>query len=304
MRHYRRNADPRLRDLQRRLAESPADIELQHATLIATVRAGELPHEAAERLTPNRPVQPWQWIPASYVLLAAERLGRESEWQEGKVQIDWISDARLMELTFGDDPGQKYRDASLYPAASLPYWGIEGERAMVAGARKASMTHPEDWTYFNPAPYRKTFVGAHTVDWDHTRIIAGLDPKGSPAPSPSQEYQDYVLSALPPRWIPNLDHLAATEDMRDATPGWPIYLDDVWTARKFGEPYSGPYPDAYDPQVLLYAARRVVRKGRSRHALARFRGGERALQQGGGPLLDVRLINRVRIMEKRGKRWV
>jgi hypothetical protein len=301
MRHWHRNSDPRLRDLERQLSASPNDVELQHALMIAKVRAGELPPLAAERLVPNRPVQPWQWVPASYVLLEAEQLGRESGWQEGKVEIEWSSSW---------EASHRFPRPCPSDPAQIPAFGIEGERAQAAGVsvRFGSFLREPDPIYYPAKPYAKAFVGAIPTDYERSQIIAGI--------APTNVHNAEPLAFLPSRWIPGLDHATAFEakaqhGSRRSRHG-PETRGTVMHAY-MPEPgaqgeaitvdpatYTGSYPDVYDPQMLLFASLRVVRSGRH---LRGEPAPHRNLQRK-GPLLDVRLINRVRIMEKRGRRWV
>jgi hypothetical protein len=317
VRRWRRNADPRLRDLERQLSASPNDVDLQHALMIAKVRAGELPPYAADRLIPGRPVQPWQWVPASYVLLEAEQLGRRTAWREGKVEIEWISVDQQMRLTHGDelvDTGIVFDAPEVYgPSASIPAFGFEGERAQQDGARKAPVIgEEEDPVYYDKTRYTKTYVGARETDWEHAQIIAGFDPQDPPAPLGSPDRNAYVLDVLPPRWIPGLTDVVGWEVRRDPFAIFYVDSDVSWGAEEPGlggpKDYRGGYPDAHDPQMLLYASRRVTQRGTasSRWSHTPHVGVLRNLVKS-GPLLDVRLIRRVRIMRpiptKRGTRW-
>jgi hypothetical protein len=285
VRHWSHNTDPRLRRLERALAESPNDVELQHAFMIAKVHAGELPELAAERLIPGRPVQPWQWVPASYVLLEAVRIGREAEWQQGMVGIRWMG-----------------------PEEVLPSWGLDSGLELIG--------HPGGQAnYFSPLDYTRVYVGARSTGWRELQGIADAT-FGELHDVQSPEYFRHVLNVIPPRWIPGLTDVEGWGIPRSLGGPRIAYADKLAPEQssKIGSPddYDGRMPDAHDPQMLLFASQRVVRSGRRVRTFVppsgRARGhwrrspGERSLQQA-GPLLDVRLIDRVRIMERRGRKW-
>jgi hypothetical protein len=184
----------------------------------------------------------------------------------------------------------------------LPYWGMSTGPIVVS----------DEVNYFHPSVHIRAYVGARAVDWETAQRIAGLDHTDEHGAYGSPEYSDYVLSVLPPRWTPNLDHFEAEQARIQAGGGErgipPVYLDlpEEWDHLEAGpSDYRGCCPDVYDPQMLLFAATRITSKIvpstrlKYRHERKRYR----ALRPF-GPLLDVRLIKRVRIMQKRGKRWV
>jgi hypothetical protein len=286
------NPDERTRQLERALAAAPTDVELQQRLIRARARAGDLPSEAVERLIPYRPVQPWQFNPISYVLLEAERIGRESEWREGKVEIEWV------------EPEQHHPE--VYGAShQLPYWGASTGELLVSN----------EVNYFDPRQLTKFYVGSRDTNWEEVQRLSGLDHTDDHGEVGSPEYMHYVLSVLPPRWIPNLSLQEAwsaslQEGGGDTRYGAarPLVIDPesedgIYSGRV--QDYVGCCPDAYDPQRLLCAGERISRRivPSTRLRYRHEREWYRTLQTS-GPLLDVRLIKSVRIMQKRGRRWV
>jgi hypothetical protein len=279
--------------------------------MIAKVHAGELPELAAERLIPGRPVQPWQWVPASYVLLEAERIGRETEWQQGRVEIRWMSPEEVRRLQFPEsDPSGHSVPGGGYvgPATMLPSWGLDSGLELIG--------HPGGQAnYFSPLDYTRVYVGARSTGWRELQGIADAT-FGELHDVQSPEYFRHVLNVIPPRWIPGLTDVEGWGIPRSLGGPRIAYADKLAPEQssKIGSPddYDGRMPDAHDPQMLLFASQRVVRSGRRVRTFVppsgRARGhwrrspGERSLQQA-GPLLDVRLIDRVRIMERRGRKW-
>jgi len=312
----------------------------------ATVRSGGLPEEAIRRLVPGRPVQPWQWSPASYVLLEAERIGRESNWQEGRVEIEWINPQEYEGLlpppheclpgkyddgpqgpdrvTCGNcdrawcercDPGRGCHWCQGRGYSTAPMAEETPEGMLPGNGASPSLPWPGRSEHFSPPEYTQAYVGASSVGWTETQLIAGFRPEeeqGEHGDYGSPPFIKYALSVLPPRWIPNVDHVTShelrqAEDQAGRYPGLetrpPDYVDysDMGSIKhpRDYEYFGGCCPDAYDPQSLLYAASRVVSVGRGR----RGREGRTRRLVRTGPLLDVRLIKSVRIMTRKGRRW-
>jgi hypothetical protein len=285
-------SDRRLRQLERALFENPHDLQLQHATFTETLRVGLLPSAAWDNYTPllesGRPVQPWQWVPASYVLLEAEREGRHTEWRAGKVEIEWAR------------PGP------------VPAWGLEAESLLQAiegrvGWAWQLQQSVGDVRYFPQDKVTKVFVGAVPADYTTTRIVAGVDPAANPiagvyrnAPLPEE-----ILAVFPSRHVPGLnDREAIKAKLRGLDGSWQGYhhtrmpepgyeaetQKTVYDGGEIPPPYTGSFPDVYDPQMLLRGFSRVRTSGPR---------GSRRRDPGKGPLLDVRLIKRVRIMRRK-----
>ncbi len=278
------NPDDRTQRLRRALSADPGDVEVQHALLASMARSGELPPEAVERAIPGRPIMPWQFVPVSYLLLEAERIGRATEWAEGRVEAEWITGVR------GAQPG------------SVP----------IDGASTLSLSRAE-------AP-PKFYVGLRSTRWRGLQVIAGvpLDDLENDERGPEQFARRKEM--IPARWIPALglnEGCWAEEDdvrrlrrylIRDrsiprfyaeeiAEHGLSVDIRHDCRPRPQPQAYAGPYPDLHEPQVLLYAAPRYSTMNKDVGREQQWRS------LGYGPLLDVRLIKRARIMIRRGRAW-
>jgi hypothetical protein len=272
------------------MVESPGDVTLHHAVFTEMLRVGELPERAwinYESLQGGRPIQPWQWIPASYVLLEAEEVGRHTEWRAGKVEIEWAG------------------TGAFFP--SIPAWGLDAERLLDPIDREAGWTWRHRRAIGDRRRYdalgvgtSKLFVSARPVDYTQSAIVAGINPDDVVRQDGME-----ALDFFPARFVPGLAErsaLRAKLALATASSGYMhirVPEPGVEPGGHFDvvghpAPYTGSFPDVFDPQMLLQGFARIKTLGS---------GENRRRVPGEGPLLDVRLIKRVRIMERVKGRW-
>jgi hypothetical protein len=220
-------------------------------------------------------------VPASYVLLEAERIGAETNWTEGKVEAEWAADRSQ-------------------PSRFLHGY-VKGD-----GLDPLSLSRHE-------AP-KRFFVGFISANWHGLQSISGVpdDEIQRDEDAPHEAELARRLAMTPAHWVPAL---GLDEGCRAqmglpalALPPSRFFADEVAkggvTIRTRRDcpahaghaghesfPYPGPYPDSHVPQMLLYAA--------PGYTTSRSIG--RHLKD--GPLLDVRMLRNVRILRKRGKKW-
>jgi len=99
-------SDERIQRLERELTIDSSNVDLQHALVRERVRVGDYLPIALEYLLEGKPVLPWQFNAISYVFLEAERLGRETGYQEGRVEAI-------------------YRPGVVNANGMVPMWGLD-----------------------------------------------------------------------------------------------------------------------------------------------------------------------------------
>lgn len=290
--------DERLQRLERELAAFPNDVDLQHAVIRERVRIGEFLPIALEYLFENKPVLPWQFNAISYVFLEAERLGRNTNYEEGRVEVIWRPEA----LVHGAIASRR-----------VPKWGLD-----------QSPDFEVDWTPTHTRALERFYVVTSRTNLIDMEIMAGLSSDEISAlrvpNADSYGRRPFSLELdrrfIPPRHVPALHLIEGcraqythggelTPEHSASIPRFFLdklegrtqyYGSDRYDCRHDRMPYnklirqeySGDYPELHMPQRALQAVR-----------------SNKGYADDTSFYLDVRMFEAARIMRRvgRGRRW-